>query len=642
MGSRRVAIATQGTRGDFQPVLSLGIGLAKAGYDVKFFGNPGHCRTAEEFGFANSIISIEAKDLLASERGLKAMEKGDIILLSSAEEYETDASVAGGDTDWTDVFCKSVSEYKPDVFMWTPLVGFQAKEFMNLCPDVPAIYIVYQPHCVPTNHISPIFMQRLQLEPDQPLFYKWIMEAQAEGANLFEEAKWRLDQGEAQNPFSTPQSAYERLFNLEEQPAPLILPYSPTWWGPYEDWPKTGYLITGNWKIPKEEQEAAAKKGAQLFTAGGQHQACTDFIQAGEKPVYIGWGSMQVYSKEHMARLAVGALKEAGRRGIIVGGWAELSEESLGEGVEYAELKEYCKTNVLFLKSAPHEWLFPQCACCVHHGGIGTTQASLSAGVPTVVTPVFADQKDIAKKLAKDGHGEGTVQLAKLSVKELGEKIKKCCTDEKIIQNVKDLAAKMQQEDGVGTMVKWLDAFLKDEVATGKWQKKQTAFLDRLNASWDKQKNFKDPGQIFGKWNMDVAEKYPIVQAYMAKQVAAFQVMAKACAAKKLWVVTSTSGCLARQGEGLKTEEVGRYKEFAMLEELAVSKGGGRMHVRRLKGFGPDEGWVTPVVQGKDIIQKVTAQGEIQKIQAEAVNKQFADLSMGKTTMGQDKTTEST
>eukprot|EP00438_Fugacium_kawagutii_P007534 Skav228217 [mRNA] locus=scaffold43:123931:138309:+ [translate_table: standard] len=127
----------------------------------------------------------------------------------------------------------------------------------------------------------------------------------------------------------------------------------------------------------------------------------------------------QPAAAEHMARLAVGSLKEAGKRGIIVGGWAELSEESLG-GDDAADLKEYSRSNVLFLKSAPHEWLFPQCACCVHHGGIGTTQASLSAGVPTLVTPVFADQKDIAAKLSQDGHGEGTVHLSKLSAKELG------------------------------------------------------------------------------------------------------------------------------------------------------------------------------------------------------------------------------
>ena len=128
----------------------------------------------------------------------------------------------------------------------------------------------------------------------------------------------------------------------------------------------------------EEVQEEAALKGGKLFNAGGQHQACTDFMNAGEKPVYIGWGFMMVYSKEHMARLAVGALKEAGKRGIIVGGWAELSEESLG-GDEHEELEglqpqqrvvpQVCSARVALLANGVM-------ACCVHHGGIGTTQAS--------------------------------------------------------------------------------------------------------------------------------------------------------------------------------------------------------------------------------------------------------------------------
>ena len=34
----------------------------------------------------------------------------------------------------------------------------------------------------------------------------------------------------------------------------------------------------------------------------------------------------------------------------------------------------------------------PRCVAAVHHGGAGTTAASLGAGLPTVVCSVFADQ----------------------------------------------------------------------------------------------------------------------------------------------------------------------------------------------------------------------------------------------------------
>lgn len=40
-----------------------------------------------------------------------------------------------------------------------------------------------------------------------------------------------------------------------------------------------------------------------------------------------------------------------------------------------------CTSDRFFaLRSAPHEWLLPQVAAVVHHGGAGTTAAALHAG----------------------------------------------------------------------------------------------------------------------------------------------------------------------------------------------------------------------------------------------------------------------
>lgn len=41
-----------------------------------------------------------------------------------------------------------------------------------------------------------------------------------------------------------------------------------------------------------------------------------------------------------------------------------------------------CATDVFPVK-APHAWLFPRCSCVVHHGGLGTTEATLRAGIPS-------------------------------------------------------------------------------------------------------------------------------------------------------------------------------------------------------------------------------------------------------------------
>ena len=64
------------------------------------------------------------------------------------------------------------------------------------------------------------------------------------------------------------------------------------------------------------------------------------------------------------------ALEKSGQRGLLA--------ERLGrlEGVGVAAER-------LYGRSVPHDWLFPQMAAVVHHGGAGTTAAGLRAGKPT-------------------------------------------------------------------------------------------------------------------------------------------------------------------------------------------------------------------------------------------------------------------
>lgn len=44
------------------------------------------------------------------------------------------------------------------------------------------------------------------------------------------------------------------------------------------------------------------------------------------------------------------------------------------------------------LDKVPHDWLFPRIDAALHHGGAGTTGASLKAGIPTLIKPWFGDQ----------------------------------------------------------------------------------------------------------------------------------------------------------------------------------------------------------------------------------------------------------
>eukprot|EP00439_Symbiodinium_sp_Y106_P065417 s799_g10.t1 len=235
-------------------------------------------------------------DFLATERGMRAMEKGDLLLVAAAGEFADDMDTS---TNWAEVFEQEADKFKPDVLIWTPLLGSLVTPYTDKHPEIPAMMATYQPHCIPTNYLTPINMQRLELEAGicRRLSVLVVLEAQTGASGAFDACKYLMSEGKPIPMSMYPQMVWENNFNIEEAASPKLLAYSPGWWPALPDWPKKNVIITGNWKIRKEDQEAAALKGGQLFNAGGQHQACTDFINAGEKPVYIGWGSMMVYSK---------------------------------------------------------------------------------------------------------------------------------------------------------------------------------------------------------------------------------------------------------------------------------------------------------------------------------------------------------
>merc|ERR1719204_2075977 len=149
-----------------------------------------------------------------------------------------------------------------------------------------------------------------------------------------------------------------------------------------------------------------------------------------------------------MTCLALRALKRAGLRGVVLGGWAELSEQSLQGQPDSEELIAYASQHVLFLNTAPHEWLFPQCAAIVHHGGSGTTAAALRSGRPSIVTPCGFDQFSNARMVARSGAGLNLPQVSRLEPEELADAMRRATTDAQLARRAEEVGRQLQAEDG--------------------------------------------------------------------------------------------------------------------------------------------------------------------------------------------------
>lgn len=92
-------------------------------------------------------------------------------------------------------------------------------------------------------------------------------------------------------------------------------------------------------------------------------------------------------------------------------------------------------------------------AAIVHHGGAGTTAASLRAGVPTIVVPFFGDQPFWGQRVANLGVGPAPIPRKQLTAERLAQAIDRTVNDPMMRQRATELGAKIQAENGIASFV---------------------------------------------------------------------------------------------------------------------------------------------------------------------------------------------
>ena len=168
------------------------------------------------------------------------------------------------------------------------------------------------------------------------------------------------------------------------------------------------------------------------------------FLDAGEPPVYIGFGSIVVDDPNAFTQMIFEAVKLAGVRALVSKGWGGLG----GGEIDVPD-------NIYLLDNTPHDWLFPRVSAVVHHGGAGTSAMGLKCGKPTMIVPFFGDQPFWGSMVAKKRAGAfECIPYKKLDAEKLAEGIKQCLTDE-ARKNVAEIAESIAAEgDGAHNAVK--------------------------------------------------------------------------------------------------------------------------------------------------------------------------------------------
>lgn len=158
------------------------------------------------------------------------------------------------------------------------------------------------------------------------------------------------------------------------------------------------------------------------------------FLDDGEPPVYIGFGSIVVDDPDQFTSLIFEAVKMAGVRALVSKGWG-----GFGSNAD-------CPDNIFMLENTPHDWLFPRCKAVVHHGGAGTAAIGLKCAKPTMIVPFFGDQPFWGAMVSKAKAGaHDCIPYKDLTAERLAEGIKQCLTEE-AQKNVQKIADSIEAE----------------------------------------------------------------------------------------------------------------------------------------------------------------------------------------------------
>jgi hypothetical protein len=170
-------------------------------------------------------------------------------------------------------------------------------------------------------------------------------------------------------------------------------------------------------------------------------QALQQFLESGPPPVYIGFGSIVVEHPLALTTLVIEAVKSTGHRVLFATGWS-------GRGDSADEVPSTSQHTFILQEDCPHDWLFPQVACVVHHGGAGTTAAGLRAGRSTIVIPFFGDQFFWGDIIYRAGAGPQPIPYRSLEMKLLVDAVQIAMRPD-VLRFAERIGERIKLEDGI-------------------------------------------------------------------------------------------------------------------------------------------------------------------------------------------------
>ena len=348
------AITTYGSRGDVQPFVSLALGLMDKGHHVTLLAPENFKEFVNEHGVDFHALHGNVEEILRSPEGLRVLKTGNpFSLLRYMQKAgrklqpiinnDILSGCANADVIISSVLC----------IPWVKAVAEKLNKNWGI--------IQFQPPSSPTKAF-PFAGLNFFNHPHYNRFTYRLIGTIDWALNKKGINKFRTSLG--LNPLKRPifgRVYSENILNLYCFSNLLIK--RP------DDWASnthvTGFITSSDRKTAYDLRQ--------------MDEDLLRWIDDGEKPVYIGFGSMPIPDPELFSAILTEIVLKTNIRVVFCKGWATLS------GIP-------SHPNLFVLDSANHEWLLPKCSSAIIHGGAGTLAAVLKAKIPLVVISVFGDQ----------------------------------------------------------------------------------------------------------------------------------------------------------------------------------------------------------------------------------------------------------
>lgn len=413
-----IAVCNVGSRGDIQPFVALAVGLIEAGHQVKFITTENFAPFLAQYHIPIHPLPLDFQALLEGKLGREMMDSGkNPVAFFSAFQKMTETMTTTVGPAFLDAF-KDVDLIVSGNGVSMGLVSFAQKY------NIPLVHALLQPMHTTGDFPNPFFPE---LPFQSSLYNRFTMDIVTRLMWLFLRSHLNRMRREY---LDLPRQTYREVMDYIDH-STVLMGFSPQVVSPASDW-KASVHVTGYWFL-----EAVDKWQPP--------QSLIHFLDAGTRPVYIGFGSMNTEDPQATAQIALDALAKSGQRGIFLTGWGGLSAKSIPE-------------TVYMIDSVPHDWLFSRMSAIIHHGGAGTTAAALRAGVPTMVVPFMADQPYWGKRLAALGVSPGVISIKKLNVDNLAAAISRMVSDKSMQVRAAEIGTAIRAENGVAEAVGLISA----------------------------------------------------------------------------------------------------------------------------------------------------------------------------------------